>query len=73
MPVARGLGLGYDLPLVAARLPLTAADQVVQVGMVFALTAYVWQEGVGGVYLQEPVLITSAGAEVLSTEPIATK
>ena len=45
MPVARGLGLGYDLPLVTAALPRTAAEQVIEAGMVLALSAFVWQEG----------------------------
>ena len=38
--------------------------------MVFALAAYVWQQGVGRASTsQEPVLITEAGPEVLSSEP----
>ncbi len=69
MPVARGLGLGYDLPLVTASLPQTAAEQHFEVGMVFSLAAYVWQQGVGGVYQQDPVVITESGPAVLSTEP----
>lgn len=69
MPVARGLGLGYDLPLVTAALPQTAAEQRFEVGMVFGLAAYVWQQGVGGVYQQDPVVITESGPEVLSSEP----
>jgi Xaa-Pro aminopeptidase len=69
MPVARGLGLGYDLPLVTASLPQTAAEQQFEVGMVFSLAAYVWQQGVGGVYQQDPVVITESGPAVLSTEP----
>ena len=32
MPVARGLGLGYDLPLVTFGLPHTAAEQQVEAG-----------------------------------------
>ena len=69
MPVARGLGLGYDLPLVTAALPRTAGEQVVEAGMVLALTAYVWQEGVGAIYGQEPLLITATGPELLSANP----
>jgi Xaa-Pro aminopeptidase len=70
MPVARGLGLGYDLPLVTAALPATADEQVVEPGMVVALTGYVWQQGVGAIYGSEPVVVTPDGPEVLSTEPI---
>jgi Xaa-Pro dipeptidase len=71
MPVARGLGLGFDLPLVAHALPRTAAEQRLQPGMVLALTAYVWQEGAGAVFGQEPVVVTADGPELLSTTPIA--
>jgi len=70
MPVARGLGLGFDLPLVAPALPRTAADQTFEAGMVLALTGYVWKEGAGAVYVQEPIVVTASGPESLSTTPI---
>ena len=69
MPVARGLGLGFDLPLVTHALPGEAATQHFEAGMVLALTAYVWKEGVGALYGQEPVLITGSGPELLSSDP----
>lgn len=69
VPVARGLGLGYDLPLVSAELPDTAADQTLEPGMVLALTAHVWEEGVGAVHGQEPVVLTDSGPELLSAQP----
>jgi Xaa-Pro dipeptidase len=69
MPVGRGLGLGYDLPLVTHALPRTAGEQQVEAGMVLALTAYIWEEGTGAVYGQEPVVITATGPELLSTNP----
>jgi Xaa-Pro aminopeptidase len=69
MPVARGLGLGFDLPLVTHALPHTAAEQRFEAGMVLALTAYVWKEGVGAIYGQEPVIVTATGPELLSTNP----
>jgi Xaa-Pro dipeptidase len=69
MPVARGLGLGYDLPLVTGALPLTAGEQSCEAGMVLALTAYVWQEGTGAVYGLQPVVVTATGPELLSTSP----
>jgi len=31
-----------------------------------ALVAYVWRPGIGGVYLQEPVVVTASGAELLT-------
>jgi Xaa-Pro aminopeptidase len=67
-PVARGLGLGFDLPLVTHSLPALAAEQRLEVGMVLALTAFVWKEGKGAVYEQEPVLVAEAGPELLSTD-----
>ncbi len=70
MPVARGLGLGFDLPLVTHALPLTAAEQHVEAGMAFALSGYVWQEGVGALYRQEPIVVTDSGPESLSTTPV---
>jgi Xaa-Pro aminopeptidase len=69
MPVARGLGLGFDLPLVTHALPGLAAEQHVEAGMVFALTGYVWREGVGALFGQEPILITQSGPQPLSTVP----
>ena len=66
LPVAHGLGLGYDLPLVTHALRRTAAGQHLEVGMVLALTAFVHEPGVGAVHFQEPVHITSNGPEVLS-------
>ena len=38
--------------------------------MVLTLTAYVWQEGVGALYGQEPVVVTATGPEPLSTKHI---
>jgi Xaa-Pro aminopeptidase len=70
MPVARGLGLGYDLPLVTPALPATAVEQRVEEGMVVALTGYVWEQGVGALYGSEPVVVTANGAEALSADPI---
>jgi hypothetical protein len=35
--------------------------------MVLALTAYVWEEGVGALHVTEPVRVTPAGPEPLST------
>jgi Xaa-Pro aminopeptidase len=67
MPVARGLGLGFDLPLVTHALPGEAAAQPAEAGMVLALTAYAWKEGVGAAYGQEPVVLTESGPELLST------
>jgi Xaa-Pro dipeptidase len=71
VPVARGLGLGYDLPLVTAALPRTAAEQAMEAGMVLALSAFVWQHGIGAVYAQEPVVMTATGPVPLSSKPFS--
>jgi Xaa-Pro dipeptidase len=72
MPVARGLGLGFDLPLVTHALPAEAAGQRLETGMVLTLTAFIWREGVGALYGADPVVITATGPEALSTAPLPT-
>jgi Xaa-Pro dipeptidase len=69
MPVARGLGMGFDPPVVSRHLPQTAADECLEPGMVLAVTGYVWEQGVGAVFGREAVLITAAGPEVLTSSP----
>jgi Xaa-Pro dipeptidase len=71
MPIARGLGLGFDPPVVSQHLPATAAEERLEAGMVLAVTGYVWQSGVGAVFGREAVLITPAGPEVLTSSPSA--
>ena len=71
MPIARGLGLGFDPPVVSQHLPATAAEEQLEPGMVLAVTGYVWQSGVGAVFGREAVLITSDGPEVLTSSPSA--
>ena len=70
MPVARGLGMGFDPPVVSKHLPTTAAEERLEPGMVLAVTGYVWEEGVGAVFGREAVLITADGAEVLTASPL---
>jgi Xaa-Pro aminopeptidase len=69
MPVARGLGMGFDPPVVSKHLPTTAAEERLEPGMALAVTGYVWEEGVGAVFGREAVLITADGAEVLTASP----
>ncbi len=71
MPIARGLGLGFDTPVVSQHLPATAAEEQLEPGMVLAVTGYVWQSGVGAVFGREAVLITPDGPEVLTSSPSA--
>ena len=69
MPIARGLGLGFDPPVVSQHLPATAAEERLEPGMVLAVSGYVWQSGVGAVFGREAVLITPDGPEVLTSSP----
>ncbi|MFC8530100.1 M24 family metallopeptidase [Nocardia sp. NPDC057227] len=69
MPVARGLGMGFDPPVVSPQLPATAAAERLEPGMVLALTGYVWESGVGAVFTRDAVLITDDGAELLTDAP----
>ncbi len=66
VPVARGLGLGFDLPIVADDLRATAAADTLDPGVVFALTSYVWEPGAGAAIAVDPVHVTASGAELLS-------
>lgn len=67
MPVAHGLGLGFDPPVVTPDLRATAAEEILEPGMVLSVTGYVWQEGVGAVFGREAVLVTPDGPEVLTS------
>jgi Xaa-Pro aminopeptidase len=69
MPVARGLGMGFDPPVVSKHLPATAAEERLESGMVLAVTGYVWERGVGAAFGREAVLITEDGPEVLTSSP----
>jgi Xaa-Pro aminopeptidase len=69
MPVAHGLGLGFDPPVISPDLPQTSAGEVLDPGTVLAVTAYVWEPGVGAVFSRDAVLITDEGPEVLTSSP----
>lgn len=69
MPVAHGLGLGFDPPVVAPQLRATADAEVLEAGMVLAVTAHVWEQGLGAVFSRDAVLITEDGAQVLTEAP----
>ena len=69
MPVARGLGMGFDPPVISQHLPATAAEERLEPGMVLAVTGYVWEQGIGAVFGREAVLITAEGPEVLTDSP----
>ena len=66
-PVAHGLGLGFDPPVISADLPVTNAAERLEPGMVLAVTGYVWEAGVGAVFTRDAVLITQDAPEVLTS------
>lgn len=66
MPVAHGLGLGFDPPVVSKTLVSAGEHERLDTGMVLAVTGYVWQAGVGAVFRRDTVHITEDGADVLT-------
>jgi Xaa-Pro aminopeptidase len=69
MPIAHGLGLGFDPPVVSETLLAAGEHDQLEAGMVLALTGYVWQEGVGAVFRRDTVHITEGGVDVLTNSP----
>lgn len=69
IPVAHGLGLGFDPPVVSPDLPATSAAERLDPGTVLALTSYVWEPGIGAVFSRDAVLINDDGPEVLTFSP----
>jgi Xaa-Pro aminopeptidase len=69
MPIAHGLGLGFDPPVVSETLVTAGEHDRLDAGMVLAITGYVWQRGVGAVFRRDTLYITDAGAEVLTNSP----
>jgi Xaa-Pro aminopeptidase len=68
-PIARGLGLGLDEPVIVRDLPVMAAEQRLEVGAVIVVTAHVEDGEAGAVMGKEAVLITPTGPEVLTSSP----
>jgi len=69
MPIAHGLGLGFDPPVVTETLLAAGEHDQLEVGMVLAITGYVWQQGVGAVFRRDTVHLTEDGVDVLTTSP----
>lgn len=69
LPVARGLGMGFDPPVVSPQLRATAESERLEPGMVLSVTGYVWESGLGAVFGRDAVLITDDGCEVLTSAP----
>jgi len=69
MPIAHGLGLGFDPPVVSETLVAAGELDQLEPGMVLAITGYVWQQGVGAVFRRDTVHLTDGGVDVLTTSP----
>jgi Xaa-Pro aminopeptidase len=69
MPIAHGLGLGFDPPVVSETLLAAGERDQLEAGMVLAITGYVWQQGIGAVFRRDTVHITEAGVDVLTASP----
>jgi Xaa-Pro dipeptidase len=69
MPIAHGLGLGFDPPVVSETLLAAGEHDQLEGGMVLAITGYVWQHGIGAVFRRDTVHITDDGVDVLTTSP----
>ena len=68
-PIATGLGLGFDRPVVTRQLPRTAAEERLEPGMVLAVTAHVLGRDTGAVSRKDVVLVTPDGPELLTSSP----
>jgi Xaa-Pro aminopeptidase len=69
MPIAHGLGLGFDPPVVSETLLAAGEHDQLEAGMVLAITGYVWQHGIGAVFRRDTVHITEDGVDVLTSSP----
>ena len=67
MPVAHGLGMGFDTPVVSPELARSVAETRLEAGMVLAVTGYVWQDGLGAVFTRDAVHVTDDGPVVLTS------
>ena len=67
-PIAWGLGMGFDRPVVVQELPATAAQEQLEPGMVLAIVASV-ADGSHVLLRKEAVLVSPEGPVRLTTSP----
>jgi Xaa-Pro aminopeptidase len=69
--LGHGLGVaGVELPFIVAPSPASkAAAQKIEPGMVFSLEPYYGEVGVGGIRLEDVVIVTDTGLEIVSKFP----
>jgi Xaa-Pro aminopeptidase len=68
-PVARGLGLGFDDPVITPDLPHTVVSERIETGMTLVVVSMVEHPEVGSIVTCEPVLVTPDGPERLTDAP----
>jgi len=68
-PVAHGLGLGFDDPVIVRDLLQTASTESLDPGVVLVVTASVSDDTVGSIVTHEAILITPDGPDVLTSSP----
>src|SRR5205085_11686986 len=66
VPLANGVGIGVEHPVVGGADAPEPHDEPLRAGMVLAVQGYVWQEGVGGYLGAETVLVDDDGPRVLT-------
>lgn len=67
VPVAHGVGLGVEPPIVAGGAgPEPQGDEPLREGMVLAVQGYVWERGTGGHLGGETLLVTAGEPRILS-------
>jgi Xaa-Pro aminopeptidase len=66
VPVAHGIGLGVEQPMVGGVGGPDPLDRPLEQGMVLAVGGYVWEPGVGGYLGTETVLVTDGAPERLT-------
>jgi Xaa-Pro aminopeptidase len=69
MEIGHGIGLyGYELPVINRQWSLKH-PQILEAGMTFAVESREGREGEGGVRLENMVVVTETGAEVMDHFP----
>jgi Xaa-Pro aminopeptidase len=67
VPLLHGVGLGFELPVLAGDGVATNEEWTLAPGMVLAVQSYAWQDGVGGHLGQDVVVVTDGDPVLLTT------
>lgn len=66
-PIAHGVGMGFDPPVITTQLPRAVTDECLEAGTVLAVSSYVFEHGIGTVFTRDVVLINDGGPELQTT------